>query len=275
MLLAGASIGLLCAAVAIVEPWTLRDASLSPLVAARVNDFTIPVETYNRAVGRVAADSKDPIDADRRRWVLERLIEEELLVQRGLALEIPENDKAVRGTIVREMIASITAQAEAVPLDDAELRRFYSQNGALFAHSARLRLSAERFQTVTQAEEARKRLTAVQVSPVSAKVAEAAVPPIVPDALLPLPKLREYLGPTVTDAAASLAPGEISSPIRSGDGFVIVRLIDKKPDQIPVFENIRDEVAAAYRKHQGDTALRDYLERLKRRASIQRNANLR
>ena len=86
-------------------------------VIASVNNSTIAEEAYLRALDRYNSDTKDQLNDDDRKWVLQRMIEEELLVQRGLDLGILKTDNDVRGAIVRALIASLNNQAACISIE--------------------------------------------------------------------------------------------------------------------------------------------------------------
>lgn len=86
---------------------------------------------------------------------------------------------------------------------------------------------------------------------------------LVPDAMLPALKLREYLGPTALKVAMALETGAISEPVRSGMGTHVIQLLDRERAYTPPFEEIREQVAKEWRRKLGDRALRAYLDGLR------------
>ena len=81
-------------------------------VVALVNGEPIRADDYARMVQAVANDKRDALtEADRRR-VLDRLIEEELLVQRGLALGLARQDRRVRADLTTTVIDSVAGDAD-------------------------------------------------------------------------------------------------------------------------------------------------------------------
>lgn len=95
VLAAGALLGLAAAGAALLAP-RAGPAALPDDVVAVVNGAPVRSADYRRAVAALAADRRDPLgDADRR-FVLERLVDEELLVQRALELGLARHDRRVR-----------------------------------------------------------------------------------------------------------------------------------------------------------------------------------
>ena len=86
-LIVGGLCGLLFAGYGIFTKISINQ-TLDSNTIATVNNALITRETYLRAIDRYNSDTKDALDKNDRAWVLQRLIEEELLVQRGLSLGI-------------------------------------------------------------------------------------------------------------------------------------------------------------------------------------------
>lgn len=282
LLLVGAAAGIALAAAGIVGG---RGASggLGPGVVARVNGEAISADEYERLLAAIASDRKQPLDADTRRRVLDRIIDEELLLQRALELGFARADRRIRGELTRAVIESVLAEAEAEEPGEQELRRLYESEPGLFGGEPRLRVrqmfwrvrnGSEESAARKKAEEARRRVTAGEPFEVVAeRLAERPVAPI-PDALLPPAKLRDYLGPSVTRAVLSLRPGQVSAPVRSGFGYHVVQLIERRESRPPPFEEVRDVVRAEWVRRRGEDALRAYLADLRDRARIEVRSGL-
>jgi hypothetical protein len=154
-------------------------ADLPPEAVARVDRQLILRDEWLRAVAAVASERRTPLTEADQRHILERLIDEELLVQHGVALGLVEHDARLRSTLVSQVLQA-TASAAREPADEAALRAFHDANRGFFAPAARLRVRAAR---------------------IDAQGARRPFEPAVPDALLPVAKLQAYLGPTLTAAA--------------------------------------------------------------------------
>ncbi len=110
--------------------------------AAIVNGVPIPREALARAVLALDADSRNPVTPEREAAVLERLIEEELLVQHGVELGLAETDFAARRALVQSVLSlGDGASAPAQEPSEAELRRFYRDNAGFFAPAPRFAAS--------------------------------------------------------------------------------------------------------------------------------------
>jgi parvulin-like peptidyl-prolyl isomerase len=253
------------------------NAALPRGVVAAVNGRLIQAEDWARLVEGIESDTREPAGPELRRRVLDRMIDEELLVQRGVELGLVESDRRVRADLTQAMIQSIVVEVEDEEPDEGELRRFYEKEAGFFTQPGRVRAAqiflrvrapAEDAAAAARAAEAQRRLLAGEpLERVRAELGDEEVSPL-PDALLPPAKLREYVGPTALRAVMELAPGAISAPVRSGTGYHVFRLVEREEPQLPPFEQIAEHVRAEWVRRAGDRALRGYLDDLRENAQV-------
>jgi hypothetical protein len=268
-LVSGLVLGVLGVLVSVITPsW---DGSGDSGVVALVNDTAITRAKYLSYLEALATDKKDPIGAEDSQYVLQRIIEEELLVQRGVEVGLLESDKRTRAALVNGMISMTTTAAEAKAPSEKSLAEFFQQNIDYFTPTSRLRAR----QLIVRGEDAEQRageayrlLVAGERFQTVESEFGAAVALIVPDSLLPPAKLREYLGPTLTQMLVEQPAGFVTQPQAMSDGFRIVLLLDKVVGQAPSMADIREQLEAEYVRRSGDRALREYLDWLKDRADI-------
>lgn len=275
LLAAGAALGLLAAAVSLLSSG--ERLGLPDHAVAAVNDAVIRLEEYERAVQAFESDRREPItDADREH-VLSRLVDEELLVQRGLALGLARHDRRVRGDIVAAVIEAVVSQADAEQPDAEQVAAFYEANHGYFARTPRVMVEQVLVRGPPLRSEAEARQRADEVArrlrdgePFAHVDEDLGDPPVarLPRDYLPIPKLREYVGPTAARASLELAPGEVSAPLRSGSGFAVLRVVDRESASTPPLAQVEGEVRAELRRRAGDEALRRYLEDLRRDADV-------
>ena len=274
LLAIGAAGGLLLAVFGILDaPRAARDA-LPEGVVARVGDSTIRSDELARLVAGLEQDMREPVSDEMERRVLERMIDEELLVQRAVELGLIEVDRRVRADLTSAMITSIVSDAEEREPSERELRAFLDENAEFFTTPGRLRVRQVFFRAPRAADgqsapedtrpaRARDRLRAGDdFATVRLELGDAEVSPL-PDAKLPALKLREYLGPTALRSAMELGVGEVSEPIRSGTGIHVLQLVEQDPAYTPAFDEIPDQVENEWRRREGDRALRAYLDGLR------------
>ncbi len=251
--------------------------SLPSSAVARVNGAILFQEDHARLVAGLENDLRQPVTAEMKTRVLDRMIDEELLVQRGIELGLVESDRRIRGNITSAMIRSIVVEAEDQPPTEAELEEFYAEESSFFAQPGRLRVRQIFFRVGQGQDEAEIKEKASQakvawvegapITQVRKEFGDREVSPI-PDALLPPAKLREYIGPTALRAVSELSVGEVSEPVRSGTGVHVFRLVDKEDQRVPGYAEISSLVRNEWVRRAGDRALRSYLDDLRDRADV-------
>jgi parvulin-like peptidyl-prolyl isomerase len=273
LLALGAAAGLALAVASLVRGPRSR-ATLPPDVVASVNDVPIRRDDYLRALAAVSTDRRTPIDDGDARRVLDRLIEEELLVQRALELGLVRRDRTVRAQLVAATI-DLLARSTAEP-SDAELRAFYAAHPDYFEDPGRIRVRQVLVRTEgrpeaearARAEEATRRLRGGEAfDAVAAALGDEQVAPI-PDTLLPAEKLRDYVGETAMGAALAADTGAPTAPVRSSMGFHVLVVVERTPAAVPPFETIVDRVRAEHRRRADDATLRASLDELRRAARV-------
>ncbi len=274
-LAAGAAVGLALAAAGTFVPAGAigRDAATDALV--RVNRRTIHVSDLNEAIGSLSYTRSGEISAEDRREVLNRLIDEELLVQRGVEVGLVKSDRTVRKAIIRAVIDSIMAGAVGAEPEEGELRAFYESNLELFAKAARLHVReiffSERDDPGRALSRAREAASAITNGAKFATVGDGDGEDVtveLPDAMLPPHVLSRHLGPTLTKAAMALRPGEISSPLESPTGYRLLQVVDSQEGQVQPYAALAEQVRAEYIRRGHDNTLRATLDQLWNEASI-------
>jgi len=274
LLLLGAALGLAAAAGGLVVGVGRPDTLPGPADVARVNTAAIPREQLERTLEGLARDKRNPVSAEDERHVLDRLIEEELLVQRGVEVGLVESDSRIRKAIVAAMIQSVVADVESREADPDDLEQFFEENRRYFSSPPRFRLERLSFRAAPDRappeERAREALAALAREPAPSVRERLSDEPVlaVPDTLLPPHKAREYLGPAVLDAALALEVGAWSDPLDTPQGWQLVRVLARAEPPPPVFGEVREQVAAEFRRRAGDRALREYLEWLRSEADV-------
>ncbi len=275
LLAVGALAGLAAAAASLLGPsdgaQTLPDDAV-----ARVNGTLIRADEYERLLAALEGDRRTPLDAEDRRRVLDRLIEEELLVQHALALGLARSDRRVRADLVSAVLGSLSAASDGWAPEEDEVRAFYAGNHEFFAGPGRLWIRQVFVAVDGKGEEAARerarraaeRLRAGDpIEAVRAELGSSEVAPL-PDAPLPPAKLREYLGPTALLAALDLAPGATSEPVRSAQGYHVLALVEREAGGAPPLEEIAPQVRAELRRRADDRALRERLDQLRAEADV-------
>jgi parvulin-like peptidyl-prolyl isomerase len=282
----GAVAGLVLIAVGLAGgprvPAVLAPAGAEP-AAAIVNGVAIPRSSIERFVDALDGDrpAGPGSGVDRARLAgsaLERAIDDELLLQRALALELPRKDFLARRQLVKTLIEAVVREAEASEPSAAAIESAYAEAPEFFRRPGRTSLrqmlfrerAAEQGAPVGErVDRAVARLAAGEsFGDVAADLGDPAVIPL-PAAPLTPTELREYLGPTATAAAQSLEVGRVSEPIRSSAGVMLLIVDQRQPGEIPPLAEVREQALGLARRRAGERALTDYLAELRARATVE------
>ena len=284
LLAIGAGAGVALAATGLVASGVTRGRGLPPGTVARVNGALLRADDYARSLDALERDRRGGAEPADRRFVLDRLIEEELLVQRGLELGLARQDARVRRDLTAAVIDAVVTEHEDGTPPDADLEAFYRRERDFFARPGRLRVRQLWCRADTAADapsaEARARAAAASLragedfAGVCARLGDAEIAPL-PDALLSPAKLLDHLGPTALRAALELEAGAVSGPVRSATGYHVLQVVEREAEWVPPREGIADEVVAEYRRRRGERALRAYLDGLRARADVEIAPSLR
>ena len=269
----GLIIGILLAALAIVEKNNITDQNW----AAKIEDQLIPYERYQMQLEGLARDKRSPLTNQDKEYVLERMIEEELLIKRAIDLGMLENNPMARGTIVQQMIKNIVTEGSRIEPQENELIEFFQENIGFFTKANRLRVrqiffSQDDFgdEAFVKANDAFLRLNKGEnFEEVALSGSKSALK--IPDTLMNLSKVREYIGPSLMREAQLLKPGYSSAPNKVSGGYKIIYLVDREDATQPEYSNIRNAVLSEFLKRRDDQSLRKYLDNLKNWYDVTRN----
>ena len=92
---------------------------------------------------------------------------------------------------------------------------------------------------------------------------------LLPDTLLPLAKIRDYLGSELTALVADLEPGEIAPPVAVGGAYHIVYLVAFEPGVLPDFDDAHSLLESEQLRRDSDEALRKYLLWLREQSDVE------
>ena len=273
VLFAGILIGALMAAYSVIEKSNISDYKW----AAKIEDTSIPMEKYLTQLDGLSKDKRSPLTQKDKEYVLERMIEEELLIKRAIDLGMLNDNPMARGTIVQQMIKTIIAENARYEISDSELESFFQENSGFFTKSSRLRIQQIYFSNEQLKEDslvvAKKAYDLLKRGDDFESVSKLGSPSAlkIPNSLMTLSKVREYIGPSLMNLARELEINSFTSPIEVSGGYKIIYLIDKEMASPPQFNDIKASVSSEFLKRKDDQSLRSYLENLKNWYDVSRN----
>lgn|GEM_PF-3269721 len=258
----GALLGLVAAGVGLLNrppsTLTLPDGAL-----ARVNDVIISRDSYLRTLARTKTVSdRDAIDLDMD--LLDRLIDDELLVQRGVTLGMAQSDLVVRQAVIDSLIASITAEADAASPSDEELTEYLHQNADRFSYTARIWLDVWQTDSESIAQDFIQRLRNDEDVVADGDIQSMAD---FPAGLIPTEMAADYVGPSIVAATANMPTGSSAVFARRGR-WLVVRLRSKELSAVTDLSLIRNRVLISYRRNLAQASLTQYVNQLRQRADV-------
>jgi hypothetical protein len=270
----GALAGIALAAASLVRaPETARPA-LGPDVAALVNGQPIGREALARFAATLARErGRLELDAAEEGRILDRLIDEELLLQRGLALGIERREPSARRAIVSAVVDGITSDEAREP-DRAALESFYTENAARWARPGEILFEAARVPKelpdadARAAEMVRRARAGESLDVIGAELGAPIEPPLPVGKVSP-DALRDRAGEKVVAALLALPSGETSDPVRAFDGLWVVRPLARDPDVQPPLDAVYEPVRQAWLEREHERQLTQELAALREQARIE------
>lgn len=246
LLIAGLTAGLALTALDVLQ--RPGDETLPALAVARVGDQLILRDEWLRAVAAVASERRTPLSVADQQAILERLIDQSLLMQHGLDLGLVARDPRLRGALISEVMQVARDARAAEPAPD-ELARFYAAHPQRFQGPPQLRVQALRRQ-------ADGSLTPLQ--------------PPVPDALLPASRLQEWLGPSLSREALALPLDEPRETVDADGRVVQLRVLERVLPTPAPFEAVIEQVRIEWQREADEQAVRELLDTLRQHYDVVR-----
>jgi parvulin-like peptidyl-prolyl isomerase len=186
--------------------------------------------------------------------VLDEMVREELLVQRGLELDFAETDQDARNALVSAVNQQVVAEVTTSQPTEAQLQEYYAQHKEKYATEG----------TLTARDLVLPKVTGVAVEQAMGKARDAA------SALrsdMPIEQVmqryglteatqygedfyfaaRIHLGDALFEKVAMLRAGAVSDPFVSADGIHVVKLLANTPPVPLTFERSRQQVLTDYK----------------------------
>lgn len=266
-LMVGAMAGLLAAGYGMLrqDPSSI---SLPDNAIARVNETIISRDNYQRNLARIPSANSRPPTTEEQARLIDTLVNEELLLQRGIELGMAESDSAVRTAILDSLVASITAEADAANPSEQVLEHHLRDNSGRFSYVARMSVDGWQTDDESIAQSFANGLRDASEVPSEVPSIDGidAIPGL-PTGLIPVETLSEHLGPGIAAAAANM-PVQSSAVFARRGRWVIVRVTDTESALITDLNSIRNQVLLHYRRELADDLLNTYIDDLRSRADI-------
>ena len=270
LLLLASIIGTFLAIYSIMET-NKNFSSLPDNIIATVNDKIIPSDKYQTVINLIQNDKRDELTKADRKMALDRIIDEELLVQYAYKNGFLEADDLLRKSIVRSVVDSIVEQALSVVPAEQDLLNFYEANQQIFATDEKYRIVILSSKNQSDIDEGKVIWQSNYDLTLLRQTFKGIDRLDIPTGFISKIRLGTLIGPLLRDKVLSLQVGETSQTLKTIYGYSIVTLVDKKDRVIPEFKEISEIVLQEYKRQQREEILEELLKDLKRQSDIKIN----
>mgnify|MGYP001349498538 FL=1 len=239
---------------------------------ALVNDMTISEDQYIKYISTLGIDVIDENDEELLEIVLEKMIEEELLLQKGIELELHKFDIQIRKAIIQQVINSVLLQNEE-EVTEKELREYYENNKNKYQLNKLIHLDII-FLNSQREEDINLLLKAISTIGFaeSKKQFHQELFFSIPDRLISIKDCNQLLGKNICKDVFRLNLNNISNPIRYESGFLIIKIRNTNSDIVnnDLFKKLYDKILFDFKNSEDDKYFKDYIQYLKENANIKR-----
>jgi len=264
---AAAVIGLLLAGAGLFSARGTSSLVIPPEDIALVNQQPIARSDFLAQLRTLyGVDPAQTTPAERRR-VLDDMIREELLVQRGKELDVAAFDPDVRSAMVAAVEQSVAADAMSRAPRDAELHAYYDARRDRYAGEGTITVRDLVFDGVDAASLAAQAIRA-GAGPETALARGRGHEGHKTQGEEFYFAARIHLGDALFDAARRLRANEVSAPITQPDGVHLLVVSQNTPPLARPFEAARDQVLNDLRTEQIAVLQAKSVQFLRKRANI-------
>ena len=239
---------------------------------ALVNDMTISEDQYIKYISTLGIDVIDENDEELLEIVLEKMIEEELLLQKGIELELHKFDIQIRKAIIQQVINSVLLQNEE-EVTEKELREYYKNNKKKYQLSKLIHLDII-FLNSQREEDVNLLLEAISTIGFedSKKQFHQELFFSIPNRLISVKDCNQLLGNNICKDIFELNLNDISNPIKYENGFLLIQIRNTNSDikDIDLFNRLYDKILFDFKNSKDDKYFKDYIQYLKENANIKR-----
>jgi parvulin-like peptidyl-prolyl cis-trans isomerase-like protein len=250
----GAVLGLLIAGFGLFTSKGTTVDFVPPEDVALVNQQPILQVDFDAQLQSVYDLTPDKASEAQKRKVLHDMIREEVYVQRGLELGMPESDPDTRNALVSSVEQQVLADITTDSPSDQKLQTFYDSHRARYASEGSITVSdllvpASGGGFEAAAAKARDAAGALQHG---MELSEALANFGLKDTKKTSGEefyfaARLHLGPELFAAASALKSGQVSPPVRSADGYHVLVVSQNTPPVNMSFQEAREQVLTDYK----------------------------
>jgi hypothetical protein len=266
----GAVIGLVIAGIGLFSARGTATHNVPPEDIALVNQRPVLRSDFANQLESETGEPFDQATRAEKLKVLDEMIREELLVQRGLELDFAETDQMTRNALAMAMDQQALAEVTTSQPSEAQLREFFDKHPTRYASDGILTV---RHLVVPASGDVLQKAHEV----VAALRANTPVEQVVTRYGLTEPRndgdefyfaAKIHLGDRVYAEALKLKDGEVSEPLQTAAGVHIVKVVEDKVPEPLSFERARLQVLTDFKNAQQERLLAATMRFLRERSKI-------
>ena len=236
---------------------------------ARVGEKEISRQRFEEIIKILDDQSNSQLTLEKKNLIRERLIDEELLIQRAIELDLVRNDSLVKGNIIQTMFQYIINSKELAEPSEKDLREYFAKEKNYFSSGKRYKLKNYSFRNFNDAEMARNSLIKNNLENFLKLVTTENTLDL-PDVFLTPQKIRDYLGTKALEELHSLEKGDFSNIYEINQVPSIIICIDILQDKNPQFEEIFEQIKNKFIRDREDNLVKEYIENLRNYYEIEK-----
>jgi parvulin-like peptidyl-prolyl isomerase len=255
--------------------------AVPPGYVAMVNKKGILTNDFQSQTASVTGKSFAETTAAERRKTLNDMIDEELLVQRGVLLDLPETTTEVRDVMTAAVNAQIDAATKGMVPSEAELMNYYQQHRSSYstAGSMSLRdlvLHVGGYQAIDQSTAQAQTDAAEAIYQLRSGVATERVMEhfgMVDSGRADNGEVLDFaaklhLGVKLFSVADKMVDGEVSEPIPDADGVHVLLMQRRVSPHVADFTSVKPKIYSDFMEAAAKRAQEEGLKILRRDAQI-------
>ncbi len=245
----GAITGLLLAGYALFTAPGTSTLYVPADAVATVNQQPISRVDFNIQLQALFSVNLSQATADQRKKILTDMIREELLVQRGVELDVSQSDPEVRSALVNAVENEVAADALTMQPTRAQLETYYNVHKEKYATEGIMTVrdflitDRQALHTVAEVQKALSENPRTTQLASRSDVKEVAA---VGDEQFYF-AAKVHLGDALFNVARGLSDGQVSRPLASPEGLHVLAMIRNETPRLQTFEAARDRVLNDYR----------------------------
>lgn len=236
---------------------------------ARVGEKEISMQRFEEIIKVLDDQSNSELTLEKKNMIRERLIDEELLIQRAIELDLIRNDSLIKGNIIQTMFQHIINSNEVIEPSEKQLRDYFRKEKDYFSSGKRFKLKNYSFRNLNEAETGSKYLKKNNFDAFLNLTNKENIFDV-PEVFLTPQKIRDYLGPKALQELENLNKGDYSEVVQLNDIPSIIFCIDILYSKTPLFEEIYDQIKDKFIREREDILVKEYIENLRNFYEIER-----